>query len=68
MKELDEMTNEELYIEAFCGLVCPFPRLNVIGLLSKEELEEQLGKKAAYDKRKADAKAVLYKRLRGEKC
>jgi hypothetical protein len=62
VKDVSEMSDSELYVEAFCGLVCPFPRLSVAHLLSPEELKEQLARRRAYNNRKMDALNKWYKR------
>lgn len=55
------MTVTELYMEAFCGLVCPFPWLNVPDAFGTPQYTDSLYRRKKYLKRKQDATLRFYK-------
>lgn len=63
----------DLYIEAECGLVCPFPRLDTIrshpeymSCLEPGEFAKMLAEEREYLQRKRDARDKFYKLMREE--
>lgn len=78
MKKLEDMTPIELYVEAFCGLVCPFPRLTAFRqnpeiLFGKEyaawyyeQICADLEREKEYFERKNQATLMYYRYIKAK--
>ena len=60
----------ELWVEGYCGLVCPFPRLTAMRMDPKlaefytsDEIVKMIQEEQAYNRKKADARHKLQKLL-----
>ena len=67
MKSVEEMTKGELWVEGFCGLLCPFPRLmslrrniDELSVGALEELAELQKTEMQYYLRRSQARARYY--------
>jgi len=69
-KKLEDMTTLELYYEAHCGLVCPFPVLEALRTmhLATEEMKKRYidlcQKEQEYYLRKMEAKILYEERMK----